>query len=195
MLSSRSTSMSGPRQTGRTEPRWPPALAIIAVLGLLAVLPHHVQLTPQWVPYLVVFAVLVPMVAVALTKGDAFWLLVERRLIMLFAAAVHRQHGRRAGGHDRHHHASPARNPPDIASLFVACDLGHQCPDLLPGLLANRCRRTRRPRQGSEREAGLALPAAAHREPAHRNGPRHSSTICFLATIRRRRSARPTRRP
>jgi hypothetical protein len=62
-------------------------LAILVVLGLIAVLPHHVQLTPQWVPYLIAFAVLVPMAAVALTKGDAFWLLVERRLIMLFAAA------------------------------------------------------------------------------------------------------------
>src|SRR3954470_23363187 len=82
----RRTPMSDPRQTGRTEPRWPPALAILAVLGLVAVLPHHVQLPPWWVPYLVVFAVLLPMAAVTFTKADAFWLLVERRMIMLFAA-------------------------------------------------------------------------------------------------------------
>jgi len=79
--------MSDPRHTRPAEPRWPPALAIIAVLGLLAVLPHHVQLTPRWVPYLVVFAVLLPMIAISLTKADAFWLLVERRMIMFFAAA------------------------------------------------------------------------------------------------------------
>jgi hypothetical protein len=78
--------MSDLRQNGRTEPRWPPALAIIAALGLVAVLPHHVQLPPWWVPYLVVFAVLLPMAAVTFTKADAFWLLVERRMIMLFAA-------------------------------------------------------------------------------------------------------------
>ena len=78
--------MSGPRQTEWAEPRWPPAVAIIAVLGLLTMLPHHVQLTPGWVRYLAVLAVVLPMVAVALTKGDAFWLLVERRMIMLFAA-------------------------------------------------------------------------------------------------------------
>ena len=79
--------MSDPGQTGRAEPRWPPALAILLVLGLIAVLPHHVQLTPQWVPYLIAFAALVPMAAVSRTKADAFWLLIERRLIMLFAAA------------------------------------------------------------------------------------------------------------
>jgi len=78
--------MSGPGQLSRPEPRWPPALAIVLVFGLLAVLPHHVRLTPAWVPYLVVLAVLVPMAAVVLTRGDAFWLLVERRMIMLFAA-------------------------------------------------------------------------------------------------------------
>ena len=78
--------MSGPRQTEWAEPRWPPAVAIIAVLGLLTMLPHHVQLTPGWVRYLAVLAVVLPMVAIALTKGDAFWLLVERRMIMVFAA-------------------------------------------------------------------------------------------------------------
>ena len=78
--------MSDATQPSQAEPRWPPALAIMAALGLLAVLPHHVQLTPWWVPYLVVFAVLLPMVAVAFTRADSFWLLVERRMIMLFAA-------------------------------------------------------------------------------------------------------------
>jgi hypothetical protein len=76
-----------PARTGLDEPRWPPALAILFVFALLAVLPHHVQLSPAWVRYIVVLAVLVPMLVVKLSKANAFWLLVERRLIMLFAAA------------------------------------------------------------------------------------------------------------
>ena len=79
--------MNEPAQTSLDEPRWPPALAILVVFALLAVLPHHVQLAPAWVRYIVVLAVLVPMLVVKLTKANAFWLLVERRLIMLFAAA------------------------------------------------------------------------------------------------------------
>jgi hypothetical protein len=79
--------MTDPVQTIRAEPRWPPALAILAVLALISALPHHVQLTPLWVSYLVVLAVLLPMIAVTLTKVDAFWLKLERRVIMLFAAA------------------------------------------------------------------------------------------------------------
>jgi hypothetical protein len=71
----------------RQEPRWAPALAILAVLALLAVLPHHVQLLPRWVSYLVVLAVLLPMMVVTLANANRFWLLVERRVIMLFAIA------------------------------------------------------------------------------------------------------------
>jgi hypothetical protein len=79
--------MSESAQPIRDEPRWPPALAIFVVFALLAVLPHHVQITPAWVRYIVVLAVLAPMMAVKLSKASAFWLLVERRVIMLFAAA------------------------------------------------------------------------------------------------------------
>ena len=71
----------------REEPRWAPALAILAVLALLAVLPHHVQLMPRWVSYLVVLAVLLPMMVVTLANANRFWLLVERRVIVLFAVA------------------------------------------------------------------------------------------------------------
>ena len=79
--------MNEPAQTGLDEPRWPPALAILVVFALLAVLPHHVQLAPAWVRYIVVIAVLAPMMIVKLTKANTLWLLVERRLIMFFAAA------------------------------------------------------------------------------------------------------------
>jgi hypothetical protein len=79
--------MNAPAQTIRDEPRWPPALAILAVLGLLAVLPHHVTVMPVWVSRVAALAILVPMAAVALTRANALWLRIERTMIMLFAVA------------------------------------------------------------------------------------------------------------
>lgn len=78
--------MTDPSQAVRDEPRWPPALAILAVLGLLAVLPHHVYVMPVWVAHGVAFAVLVTMIAVTLKTGNILWLRIERTAIMLFAA-------------------------------------------------------------------------------------------------------------
>jgi hypothetical protein len=77
--------MNEPLQAIQGESRWPPVLAILAVLGLLAVLPQHVHAMPVWVSYPVALAVLVPMIAVELTKADALWLRIERMTIMLFA--------------------------------------------------------------------------------------------------------------
>jgi hypothetical protein len=79
--------MSGPAQKIRDESRWPPALAIIAVLALLAALPGHVTTLPVWVSYLAALAVIVPMAAVRLTGGNALWLGIERVMIMLLGAA------------------------------------------------------------------------------------------------------------
>ena len=79
--------MNEPLQITHNESRWPPAVAIVAVLGLLAVLPHRVQLMPPWVSYVVVLAVIVPMAAVTFTNSNSLWLRLERRVIMLFAAA------------------------------------------------------------------------------------------------------------
>ena len=72
----------------RNESRWGSALAIVAVILLLTVLPKHIQIIPVWVSYLVVLAMLVPMVAVSLAVRDIhFWLRAERTVIVLFAAA------------------------------------------------------------------------------------------------------------
>ena len=72
----------------RYEPRWVPALAIILVLGLLAALPHHVQIMPAWVSYVVALAILVPMAAVTFSTSNVlFWLRAERSVIILFALA------------------------------------------------------------------------------------------------------------
>lgn len=77
--------MNEPVQTIRDEARWPPALAILVVLGLLAVLPHHVQAMPVWVSRVTAAAVLGAMAAVALTAASARWLRIERATITLLA--------------------------------------------------------------------------------------------------------------
>ena len=74
-------------QTLRDEPRWIAALAIIAVLGLLEVLPHHVQVMPKWFSYVVALAVLVPMVIVTITAANMPWLRIERAVILFLGAA------------------------------------------------------------------------------------------------------------
>ena len=69
------------------ESRWPPALAIVLVLFLLATLPGHVTALPVWVSYLAALAVLVPMAAVGITTGSTPWLGIERTMIILLAVA------------------------------------------------------------------------------------------------------------
>ena len=44
-------SMNGTIQTIHDESRWPPALAILFVLFLMATLPGHVEVMPVWVSY------------------------------------------------------------------------------------------------------------------------------------------------
>ena len=79
--------MIGSTQTIRDESRWPPALTLLSALVLLEVLPSHVTALPVWVYYLTLVAVLLPMAAVALTKGNILWLGIERTMIILLAAA------------------------------------------------------------------------------------------------------------
>jgi hypothetical protein len=77
--------MNGPTRALRDESRWPPALAILAVLFLLRALPGHVFVIPVWVSYVAALAVLVAMAAVAVTRGSALWLGVERAIIVCLA--------------------------------------------------------------------------------------------------------------
>jgi hypothetical protein len=76
--------MDEPVKALRIEPRWPVALAILALIFLLALLPGRVRLFPIWVPYLVGIAALAPMAAVALTAAREGWLRVERTVTLLF---------------------------------------------------------------------------------------------------------------
>jgi len=80
------TNMNEPAQTLRIEPRWPVALAILAVILLLALLPERVRLFPAWFPYVLGIALIVPMAAVGLSAEKARWLRVERTIILLFVA-------------------------------------------------------------------------------------------------------------
>jgi hypothetical protein len=79
--------VNGPDPTIRDESRWPPALAILAVILLLAVLPGHVTALPVWASYVAAVAVLFPMVAVGLTAGNMLCLGIERTMIILLAGA------------------------------------------------------------------------------------------------------------
>jgi hypothetical protein len=79
--------MNEPAPPIRDEPRWPPALAILVVLCLLVVFPHHVQVMPVWVFHVATLAMLVTMAAVTLTPAHTLWRRIERLLIMLLAVA------------------------------------------------------------------------------------------------------------
>ncbi len=78
----------GPGQEPRIEPRWPPALAIVAVLFLIASLHPRLSLLPAWFPYIVTLAMLGPMAAVALSSSKARWLRIERTTAFLFFGVV-----------------------------------------------------------------------------------------------------------
>jgi hypothetical protein len=68
------------------EPRWPVALAILAVIFLLAALPGRIRLLPNWATYAVGAAVLIPIGAVGLTAAKPSWLRIERVVTLLFFA-------------------------------------------------------------------------------------------------------------
>ena len=79
--------MNEPVHTIRDELRWTPAFAILVMLFLLTVLPHHVQVMPVWVFHVAATAILVAMAAVALTPANTLWRRIERMLIMLLVVA------------------------------------------------------------------------------------------------------------
>ncbi len=70
------------------EPRWPVALATVAVLSLLTLLPGRVRVFPAWVPFLLVIALIVPMAALTLATAKARWLRIESIVTLLFLATV-----------------------------------------------------------------------------------------------------------
>jgi hypothetical protein len=53
------------------------------VLLLLAAFPDHAHVLPIWVAYAAGLAILAPMLGVALTRGNARWLRIERTMIIV----------------------------------------------------------------------------------------------------------------
>jgi hypothetical protein len=80
--------MKEPSQARRVEPRWPVALAVLAVLVLLLVLPVRIRVLPIWASFSIVTAVLVPMAGVTLTDADPRWSRVERTVTPLFSILI-----------------------------------------------------------------------------------------------------------
>ncbi len=76
--------MEGQDQARRIEPRWPVALAILAVLALLLGLPARVRVYPDWFSSVVAMVVLAPLAAVSLASDKALWQRVERTVMLIF---------------------------------------------------------------------------------------------------------------
>jgi uncharacterized membrane protein len=77
-----------PAQPIRIEPRWPVVLAILSMIGLLALLPERIRLVPIWFPYVSGIAVIVPIAAVGLTAAKGRWVRVERVVTLLYVIVV-----------------------------------------------------------------------------------------------------------
>ena len=75
-------------QLVRIEPRWPVVLTSIAVLILVVSLPARIRAFPDWVPYLIIITLNVPMVALALATDKRRWLVIEHVVMLLFFAGV-----------------------------------------------------------------------------------------------------------
>ena len=75
-------------QAARFEPRWPVALTVIAVVVLHMATPGRIRLLPMWSVAFIGLAVLVPMLAVGLSRAQARWLRIERTVTLIFLMVV-----------------------------------------------------------------------------------------------------------
>jgi hypothetical protein len=80
--------MDDRRHALRIESRWPAAFAVLAVALLLTILPDRVRVLPLWAPFVLVIALIVPMVAVMLTRANARWLRIERAITLVFCVVA-----------------------------------------------------------------------------------------------------------
>jgi hypothetical protein len=70
------------------ERRWPVVLSILAVIGLLALLPGRIKLFPPWFPYVIGILEITPIIIVGLTKGRSRWLRIERSITLIFGVFI-----------------------------------------------------------------------------------------------------------
>ena len=124
-------------QLVRIEPRWPVVLTSIAVLILVVSLPARIRAFPDWVPYLIIITLNVPMVALALATDKRRWLAIEHVVMLLFFAGVGFTLADevRYSGHYSRSPLDQCRWTP--ASRFQRRGVGIQRPPVLFGVLAN----------------------------------------------------------
>jgi hypothetical protein len=79
---------SPPPPTTRTEPRWPAALAILALVVLVAAVPGHYRLLPSWAPLVGAVATWVPMAGVTFGADKRLWARIEGVVLKVQAAAM-----------------------------------------------------------------------------------------------------------
>lgn len=84
----REIAMREPAQVMYIEPRWPVALATIAILSFLIILPGRLRLFPTWILLLLPALLIVPMAALSLTAAKARWLRIESIATLLFLLIV-----------------------------------------------------------------------------------------------------------
>jgi uncharacterized membrane protein len=77
-----------PRQGVSTEPRWPVALAIFAVLSLFSLMPDRVRLLPSWCDLALGISLILLMTAVRLGGNRERWLRIERVAMLALTAAL-----------------------------------------------------------------------------------------------------------
>lgn len=76
--------MEEPNQIRRIESRWLVTLAVVAEFILLILLPARVREFPIWVGLVLMFALIVPMVALSLSTDKRRWLHIEGIAILVF---------------------------------------------------------------------------------------------------------------
>ncbi len=70
------------------EPRWPVALAVVAMFVVLAVLPSRAHVLPFWLSSMVLIGLLVPIAVDWLYSGNPSWQRLENVTTLAFAALV-----------------------------------------------------------------------------------------------------------
>ncbi len=79
--------MIEPAPKTELEPRWPGALAMLVVLGLLAALPGRIKLFPSWAAFVLGIVMLVPTAGTAVTGGKGWWERLERTTTLFICLA------------------------------------------------------------------------------------------------------------
>lgn len=76
--------MKAPDRPIRMEPRWPVAVAILAVIGLLTFLPERISLFAHWVGYAAATVIIASMTTAVLASEKRPWLRVEHAIVLFF---------------------------------------------------------------------------------------------------------------